>query len=928
MVPEQPTPQMHRKSTLDRLHDRCRLALPSRIAAIALFAIAGLILSGVDLGVQLGWFLTYAAAVLASLCGSNAFVFFALLGVAFATIVIRSLGRWLGLRNALWFDLVKGFLSVVNRQGSHLEAELVWIIVLFISTDDLAPQLGLLAAILFLSEPLLDHAGYVLKSRMEETSGDAPPVGWRTALARTWHWFQRPFARGLESGRLVADEERPLIHWARRPFIGVAAIGGCHVLLLVPQTCEHAGLIAVGVAFAVSGALLALLSVAPTAPRWAVRAAFAGAVACSICVFAVAPAQRWAIAAFVAAVGLNAFFRLGKWLAYDNRAPEGDAGRPWNVLDHYREQRNARELTRVRWVDGPLMIAAPVVAFAIVFAAVSRVSTAQEDRADEVESACAPGAAGPGLGDQRIRVFLLADSQLHNLAGARFPGQMEVATALVPVARRPVELDVLSEGTLLHFAALYGDLRARAFPKLSWAYLGDFTDLACADEMRRMIRTLDAFGRESLVGVAPGNHDNAFTGNFDWSPYWEVACRPGGPDDAAVDGHLGKALSDRMLLSAYRSPLSRDGALVPVALSEGGPTQALAGLHRLGALEVGSQKREIWGVFLDTSDKIDSDYGVAGSIGTLSRAQADAVIGALDAAGLARPSFDGAFVVFTHHPVDELGASAARQLERIVARLNGAGHRVVGFVSGHTHRAQLRHGLCLGNRSYDDAIIGSTTDAPQEAALLEIGLNAVGEIAAEVVTLPAVARPGKAYAIGAPQDGIPSAERCAGAVERLAADRCCASLSARQDGRPTTTCARFRDSDSLSQKILAVEGLRAPGELKKADAIRASELLRCLARDPSRPGAGRCPPIDAAAALRDETIFPILSRAVGTAEGREEVACLGWAASAAQAYKAADMEFADALRCSFGGEGACPPEDGEIQAAKRMPLVLRLRSCL
>jgi len=904
---------------------KCRFTLRSRTVAVLLFGLAGLILSMSSLGVQLAWFLTYAAAVLSSLCASNAIVFVALLGVASAALFVRFLGKRVsGLKKTLIFDFTKGFLSVVNREGSHLEAELVWILALFISTDSITAQLLLLGALLFFAEPLLDYAGFVLKERI----GDAAARGgsrqsFKEAFSRLAELLAHPWKRELGGGEPREPEERYLVCWARRPFISIAAVAGCHTLLLVPFTADDGARIAVGIAFALLGALLSTAALSPSAPRLLKIAAFVGSTACSIAVFAVSPEQKWAIAWFLGAVGANAFFRLGKWIAVDNRPPKGATEGAWNVLDHYRDPENLRELTRVRAVDGPLMIAAPIAGLAAVLVLVSGAYAAAEKGRDEKLHACSGAMPSASiLEEERVRVFLAADTQLHNLAGERFPGQMEVATALVPVARRPVELDLLSEGALRHFASMFAHYRS-LWPDMTWAYLGDFTDLACVSEMRRMVDALAAFDPRAIAGLAPGNHDNAFTGNFKWSPYWEKACREGG---APFDAHLGKALSDGMLTSAFGEALSRGGKLIEVTGPAGGASKALVGYHALGVLGKGSTPLEIIGVFLDTSDKLDSDYGVAGSVGTLSKRQVDALLGDEEFQREAVSLPNARFAVFTHHPIDELGPGARERLEEIVdaLELGGRSHRVIGFVSAHTHKAAMRYEICLGDKSYDNAIIGSTTDPPQEAALLEIGFDSFGEVAAEVTTLPAIERP-SATCGGLPAyGGAPTSERCARVVERLRKDACCAALFQRQDGRPFTSCAELGRHTPLAKKMLTVAGLGDPASLETADALRAEHLLTCLASAGREPPEAACAEIPKEETLRNDYFPKLIESGMLDPDRREEIVCLGWAASAVQAYRESGMEFADALECAFDPAF----EDGAIQPAKRMPLVLRERSCL
>src|SRR4029079_2427975 len=142
--------------------------------------------------------------------------------------------------------------------------------------------------------------------------------------------------------------------------------------------------------------------------------------------------------------------------------------------------------------------------------------------------ACVAERGGPV--EPSLAMFLLADTQIHELGRKRFPGQMEVADAIVPVARRPVELDMLSTATVIRGQSVYRQLAAaRAKAGLSpplWAHVGDFADLSCTNEMDRMLELLQGYspGERKLPGIAPGNHDMSFQGNFAWSPYWDQAC--------------------------------------------------------------------------------------------------------------------------------------------------------------------------------------------------------------------------------------------------------------------------------------------------------------------------------------------------------------------------------------------------------------------
>ena len=123
-------------------------------------------------------------------------------------------------------------------------------------------------------------------------------------------------------------------------------------------------------------------------------------------------------------------------------------------------------------------------------------------------------------------MFIVADSQLHELRGKRSGVHLDLVDSAVPVAVRPVELDLLSGAPLRRFAEIYRSLRDTRFPGMRWMHIGDFADLGCSSEARRALAYLDAFGFDRCVGLVPGNHDSAFVGNFTWHPDWVSACRP------------------------------------------------------------------------------------------------------------------------------------------------------------------------------------------------------------------------------------------------------------------------------------------------------------------------------------------------------------------------------------------------------------------
>lgn len=504
--------------------------------------------------------------------------------------------------------------------------------------------------------------------------------------------------------------------------------------------------------------------------------------------------------------------------------------------------------------------------------------------------------------DATISLFLVSDSQFHELAGKRFVGQMAFAEALVPVALRPLELDVLSAAPLWHFAELRRSLERQRGKPLPWAHLGDLGDLSCRGELARADRLLQhRFGATELVGIAPGNHDKAFTGNFAWSPYWDSAC---------PSGRMEKPVSDGLLEAAWRAGIeARHGKMLavppgdPVAALMTAKGGALITASPLGKVPQGGADRGVVAVFLDTSDGRAFDMGVAGSFGAFSRAQADAATRL--AADVARTAGfdDPLYLVFMHHPVGEVAGPSGRRLTAWLAALDGAEHRnLLGVVSAHTHLAQ-KHSHCIGGRRVPEIVVGSTIDPPQEAALLEVGPADHGEVRLRVETLPAVARPAMACPTAVP---LVSSRECQVVLAGLQGEPACAPLFRRRDvgspGRDCTALEHPRDTEARLRQAMYWTGPGDEASVRMDQEQRMKELLGCLCRDPAV-----CAADPAAERLDDDAYAAVIENAL-RADARE-VTCLAWAAAAVQSYKSAGMELADALRCAFDDETLAPARD-------------------
>jgi Calcineurin-like phosphoesterase len=462
----------------------------------------------------------------------------------------------------------------------------------------------------------------------------------------------------------------------------------------------------------------------------------------------------------------------------------------------------------------------------------------------------APGAVG---------LFIVSDSQLHSLHGKRSGFQLDLVDAVVPVAVRPVELDLLSGVTLRRFAAMYRDLRA-GWPELRWAHLGDIGDVACEDELDRFQDVVGAFDARALVSIAPGNHDTTFLGNLSWHPEWDGAC----------DGRRADRDLLRRRLAAYTS------AAEGLEASFGDESlDFFASVSRLGAI----RGREVLGVFLDTTDYGAVHLGVAGAQGAVTLAQIEWVERAL-----AKRPADAWVVVFMHHPVASLSLSrnGRASLERLARRL---GDRLLAIVSAHTHLAAHRR-VCLGSRLVDELVVGSTIDPPQEAALLEVR-DGVASPVVHLRTLAAVTRPKVSCAPEAPQI---LASRCGDRVKELLAGKECAPLFGRDGDSAWHALAKERCKEVESPLGAPSGEVPTPEALDCVQQARAWRLLTCLSSSPAKPFP-----------LEDRNVFRALESELerGDADRRELLVCTAWAASVLQGHKAQGWRIETALRFAY-----------------------------
>lgn len=510
---------------------------------------------------------------------------------------------------------------------------------------------------------------------------------------------------------------------------------------------------------------------------------------------------------------------------------------------------------------------------------------------------------------------MVADTQLHELAGERFPGQMEVANIFVPVCRRPVELDMLSTAAVVQTAKMYQDLQAtragRHLEPALWAHLGDLADLSCASEMKRMSALLQTFSPTPalLAGIAPGNHDSSFQGNFAWSPYWDAAC------DARLDKEHSDAAVGSLstaLLAPYALSQRMTGRF-PDSLFQS-TVAARYTISRLGIVPLPSGgRRGVLGVFVDTSDRLASNHGIAGSFGSFSKEQREEVLANVRrmqySSGPANPWADPWFVVFAHIPYDELAGASQTEFAALVAALDApprpclsgadscSDPRVMGIVSAHTHIAEsYRH--CIGRRLVREIVVGSVIDPPEQAALIEIGLDSAGKGALRLSTAPTVGRP--EFSCGS--EPAVSVDSCRQAIKRLGTYGACQELLGAQTSRAIPACEELEAPLPLLSELGGLSRYGGPDDpraLKDLDEQSARALLRCLCR-PEEPNTVPTTCEQALTApLNGDTYAPIIDAIARAPSRREELACLAWAAADVQAHRARGMTMSDGIRCAF-----------------------------
>ncbi|HLK90040.1 MAG TPA: hypothetical protein VKZ18_09100 [Polyangia bacterium] len=586
-------------------------------------------------------------------------------------------------------------------------------------------------------------------------------------------------------------------------------------------------------------------------------------------------------------------------------------------------ERQRKMATGTGWVGPAIVVGA--------FAVLTAVSIWQRGRlaaevAAERDAAVAEGNGcrreGGGPLESTLGLFLVADSQFHDLDGKRFPGEMEAANAIVPVSRRPVELDMLSTASVVRLQSIYDRIRdQRAAERRSppdWAHLGDLGDLSCLGEMDRAVKLFGKFGAGArlLAGVAPGNHDSTFQGNFDWSPFWGGACTTDRMDKTSSDEKLAGLLAGALPDPSGTHGLT--GRAVDTLFLLDRP-QSRFTMTRLGKLG----GHGVLAIFIDTTDRQAGDFGIAGVFGSFSGQQREEILKAVAAQKEADPDYQDPWIVILGHvPFGELTADGQKQLAKLVATLDaedgsrcarGATDcdpaRVVALIAAHTHIAES-HRHCIGQRLVREIVVGSMTDPPQQGAWLDLGLDAHGRASARLSTLPLVAREG----FTCPGGGVPAgtlvpAGTCRDVVARLVADPECEELTdveragASLGGSADRTCPALEKPVSRVSQLEGIArygGADDPQDLDAGDERRARVLVRCLCRKSALDAttAQACSAVPANP-LTGNAYAPLIEQLARTPDRAAELTCLSWAASAVQSHKANGMTIADAVRCAF-----------------------------
>ncbi len=329
------------------------------------------------------------------------------------------------------------------------------------------------------------------------------------------------------------------------------------------------------------------------------------------------------------------------------------------------------------------------------------------------------------------RIFALGDSQFHHLYGKRTFAQSPFADRIaVEVAIRPAALD---DGSDLLLATFLAERGAR-YADWSLVYMGDAADLSCTQEMDRFLAVMRGAGVDRFLMVT-SNHDGFYAGNYtqkqdldgklefftDMPADWTRACAEPGSTE---DHRLTRGGAVRRIAGLL--PEAPVWATHFVQGDETDPSgyrdSALAYVRPLGGGDAGAPPA--WGLFLDTVDYRDFDLPKskgAGTVGSVSKTQLQALDRALFEADVAAGDPPPIWVAFGHHPIDEMDKATRERLLRFF----DARPEILAYVSAHTHYSDERAHELPSGRTLPEIVVGSTTDfsgpgVPQAARLLEL----------------------------------------------------------------------------------------------------------------------------------------------------------------------------------------------------------------
>ena len=471
-------------------------------------------------------------------------------------------------------------------------------------------------------------------------------------------------------------------------------------------------------------------------------------------------------------------------------------------------------------------------------------------------------------------LFLISDSQFHELRGARDGGHLDMIDAVVPVAVRPAELDLLEGATLAHFAAVYKKLSTLpAYRETMWAHLGDIGDLGCESELDRFAGYANRFGLANLAGIAPGNHDSTFVGNFFWHPDWSSACYPSAPSQKTF---ANKQIQD-LESNVHGATKSVSHILGKTGLARVTPIGTVKG-HPIVA------------VFLDTSDYTGFYLGSAGVQGSISLRQKWWVDGELSKALSQDPKTR--FVFFMHHPFDELSRQGRSFVRSIV---DGVSENTLALVSSHTHRAGCRNQYF--NKGISELVVGSTIDPPQQASVLEIRSDG-SKYELTLRMVQSILRSGSSEPF-APET-----------VDIEIAD--CATLVANLEENRKAECIDFLKSTRVPpgycpSEPRPVEHPDQPWLVKCEQQWRAHNLLRCIGY-PDTPKF----PLDPTNTELWSTLDNQLFKGRGPVD-EKTLTCLSWIASVEQGHKSENWRFREARGYAWEGSSVPPAKTIVVQ---------------